>query len=116
MKRLAVVLLRRNVCGLQLSGPQDWSCGYRMFADSNGNGNQDANEPDLKAVEVSTNVRLQHLAGGTDRVQMNPWGKATGGAHRFLLAPATGSTHLSGTVCLNLGGQIQLLKGNVACP
>jgi type IV fimbrial biogenesis protein FimT len=112
----AVVMLRRDGCGRPLSGQQDWSCGYLLFGDRDGDGNQDGDEPSFKAVEVSSRLSLQHLAGGLERLQMNPWGKATGGAHRFVMVSATSGGAVSGTVCLNLGGQVQLLKGDVSCP
>ena len=110
-----IVLLRKSSCDVALSGTADWSCGFTVFADTDGNGAQGTTEPSIKDIGVARGYQLSHTAGGTTSVQMNHWGQATGGTQRFVISASGSSARLT-TVCFNAGGRIQALAGDVACP
>ena len=101
----SVILARVAACGTTLSDNADWSCGYVMFADTNGNGSQDGNEPTLKAFNVEPRVLLKRMQGGTDLLEMNAWGRAKGGLQRFELSSES-LANIGMTVCLTEGGNI----------
>lgn len=116
MRRSSVVLLSRvTSCSVALTGDSDWSCGYTVSVDANANGAQDSDEPSVKVFEVPPNVRLNHAAGGTDTVRMNPWGKVNG-AQRFVLSTGSSTATVSATVCMNTAGRARTLDGSVTCP
>jgi type IV fimbrial biogenesis protein FimT len=111
-----VVLRRKTACDVTLGGDADWHCGYILFADTNANGSRDAGETLLKDITLGGAMRLQHSAGGTNTLVMNAWGRAEGGEHRFVVSSNSTGGAASSTVCLNLGGQLSILTGTVACP
>ncbi|MFY8088462.1 MAG: hypothetical protein ACOVOG_14660, partial [Rubrivivax sp.] len=85
------------------------------------NGARDAGETLLKDITLGGAMRLQHSAGGTNTLVMNTlvmnaWGRAEGGEHRFVVSSNSTGGAASSTVCLNLGGQLSILTGTVACP
>jgi type IV fimbrial biogenesis protein FimT len=111
-----VVLQRLTSCASTPAAANDWRCGYQLFADTNGDGTQQAGEATLKSVTMSGNLSFRHTAGGTDTVRMNAWGRPNGGRQRFVIRSGTGRSAAAATVCLNLGADVRSFKGDVPCP
>lgn len=96
---------------------QNWSCGWRIFRDNNGDGNLDAGEEVLYTFNITNQVTVMRSGNG-DSMTANRWGQLAGiNAVGFTLSPtATGvSSPATTTLCVNSGGRIRVLQGSVGC-
>lgn len=107
-----------------------WSCGWSVFFDANGNGTQDTcvpgatpNECELQRVEAPTRLNI-NLPGSTGRITVDRWGMLsnTGGAAvptamAFELIPKdkTIADVSAARVCVASSGRIARKKGSEAC-
>lgn len=113
-RAVPVLLQRRTGCGLTLTGPGDWSCGYRMFADSDRDDTLDSDEPVIREFVLDPGTNLTNAQGDAEQLRFNLWGQAGGGAQRFVVRVG-GAAGRTGTVCLNAGGRLRVHKGEVTC-
>lgn len=122
IKRGGGVTLRKlaNTTGgcQNASSTQEWGCGWIVFADLNGNGTwQTASEPKLKDVSLNGSVNVMRSPSGAV-VNIDRYGMANGNnTLSFVLSPAepgVSSPHTT-TLCMNAGGRIRILSGEVNC-
>lgn len=96
---------------------QNWSCGWRVFADTNGNAAWDAGETNIYTFSMSRNVVVMRSVTGVS-MTANRWGQLSGiNAVGFTLSPrGTGvSSPATTTICINSGGRVRTLPGQPAC-
>jgi type IV fimbrial biogenesis protein FimT len=103
----------------------DWSCGWTVFIDTNGNGNQDTGqtppEDSLQVVSVPPNTQVT-LTGSNGYLRLDRWGQFDNNGNKtaaFRLYPiGTDTTNPAAeTVCVEPGGQIKRMDGGgSACP
>ncbi|PVY89773.1 type IV fimbrial biogenesis protein FimT [Acidovorax sp. 99] len=126
------IIVARNLSdsGCTSSGNTDWSCGWRVFYDSNNNGSQDTcntantpNECDLKISSPSPKVNIT-LTGSTGIIAINRWGMLANAVSAtnpssmdFLLTPQGQSSAAVSAIrlCAGTGGRITQKKGSDAC-
>lgn len=116
--------------GCTSSGNTDWSCGWHVFFDVNGNGTQDTcnssstpNECDLRINASPTQLSVT-LANSTGLIAVDRWGMlahsvgATAPATMsFLLTPQgkDSSAVSAARLCAGTGGRIMQKKGSDSC-
>lgn len=126
---VSVFLVRNDACtGVTFSGTNDWSCGWRIVADSNRNGNVNATvnvgdlNPLLKDTLLQTTLvpagfTLIHNGTGTDSATINQWGQLTGTGHNFLITSAPyGTNDPTSITCITSGGRVRHIKDTLTCP
>lgn len=99
------------------STTQNWSCGWRIFRDADGDGVLDAGEEVIYTFNITNRVTVMRSVNG-DNLIANRWGQLAGlNAVGFTLSPTdTGvASPATTTLCVNSGGRIRVLEGNVAC-
>jgi len=96
---------------------ENWSCGWRVFRDANGNGTVDAGDEVLYTFPITTQVTVLR-PGENERMTANRWGQVNGiNAIRFTVAPTSNTLLAASTaICMNSGGRIRVLQGSVTCP
>ncbi len=89
---------------------QDWDCGWFVCADTNGNGDCNAGEPELQRYETPTNVQVSRT-GGADSIKLNRWGLVDGAWLGFSIVPLNKSTTNPAArgVCMSSGGRIKII-------
>lgn len=114
-RHVPVLLSRRTGCSNTLIDINDWSCGWEIVVDTNSNSAKNANEPVLQVTEVPTGFGVMHTGLGAV-MTFNVWGQA-GVGQKFVITPSEGlSGTTTTTLCMNSGGRIKKLPGEVACP
>jgi type IV fimbrial biogenesis protein FimT len=110
-----------KLSGTNCSADSNWSCGWQVFQDTNGNGALNTGEIVLQdfalngtEVTVTRSTNAPFMTG-------NRWGQLSGTATTgFVLIPhGTTAASLAGvTVCMNSGGRIRTLKSKdlTTCP
>lgn len=112
-RRPATVWLeRRPVCTGEDS---NWDCGWRIWADANGDNEGQVDEVLRRATPPPTGMSITHADGGGTRVAFNRWGLPQPAARRFVLGHADYPA-LTRSVCVNGTGGVRVLSGDVACP
>lgn len=119
--RVAIQKLANTSGGCQNAGTtQDWGCGWIIFEDLDSNGTWKSStpqEPKLREMQLEGNVNVTRHPGGNS-IKIDRYGMANGNnTLRFVLSPAaTGvSSPAVTTLCLNAGGRIRILSGEVNC-
>ena len=112
-----------NVTMAKLTGSacpasDQWSCGWQVFRDVNGNGTLNAATDELiQEFRISTGVAVRRSANGASMTG-NRWGQLNGnGTAGFTLSPKDVgvSSPSTTTVCINSGGRVRVTLGDVAC-
>jgi len=91
---------------------QQWSCGWFVFSDPNGDGAWQADEPKLQEIQLDGQVTVLHSAR-TRSIKVDRFGM-TGGlnARSFVFfaanSPKTAST--TQTLCMSSGGRIRIIS------
>jgi len=132
IKRSGNVIIMKggNTASCSTGTNAQWSCGWSVFFDANGNGIQDAcvpagtpNECELQRVEAPTRLDI-NLPGSTGKITVDRWGMLsnTGGAAvptamSFELIPKDKAIlDVSAVrVCVASSGRIARKKGSDAC-
>lgn len=104
-----VVLQKKTTGANSCATNQEWSCGLILWADTNRDGVQDANEPVLKDVDVPANVVLRNMSGTSPaNMTLNRWGQANGINALHFRVLRTGVTSADRSVCVTSGGRIRI--------
>ena len=99
------------------STTQNWSCGWQVFLDPNGNATLDAGEQIVQTFAIANNVVVMRSVNGAN-MTANRWGQLAGiNAVGYTLSPkGTGvGSPATTTICVNSGGRVRVLQGAVAC-
>jgi type IV fimbrial biogenesis protein FimT len=111
------IVLRRNTgCTASLPTTADWLCGWRVFADLNGNHQPDAAEAQLQAVDLPPGVYLQSQGGGSPQyMTIDRYGQVTTLGQRFAVFPA-GMTAMDGQlICFSTGTRLRTVRNAKDC-
>lgn len=112
-----VVLRRVQPCP-QASSNADWRCGWRMFADTNGNQTLDDDETLLQTAELPPDtVLIKAGAVNVGAVAIDRYGYVTQGGTSLRIYPAgDGYSAKDGViVCFPAGSRIRTVKGVTSC-
>ena len=106
-----------NTDGCTLTNdPQDWSCGWFVFVDSNGNGAWVSGEEKLQVIAPPTMINVMHKSGN-ENIKVNRWGKMDGlNAKGFIFSPQPAGISSPATrgICVASGGRIRVIE-DVPC-
>ena len=113
-----VVFRRLEPCGEAVLGAGDWRCGWRLFADANGNGSLDKDETVLQesALPAQTVLRKAGVVN-PGSIALDRYGQVTQAGTRMELFPAgNGFSAADGVlVCLPAGSRVRTVKGATQC-
>ena len=125
-----IIIKGPNTGSCSTTTTEQWSCGWSVFFDANGNGLQDVcnsaatpNECELQRVEAPTQLSI-NLPGSTGRITVDRWGMLsnTGGASTptampFELMPKgkAMSDSSAARICVASSGRIARKKGSDTC-
>lgn len=119
--RVAIQKLPNTTGGCQnASTTQEWGCGWVIFEDLDDNGTWKSTtpqEPKLRDIQLDGNVNVMRYPSGNS-LKIDRYGMASGNnTLRFVLSPAASgvSSPAVTTLCLNAGGRIRILSGEVNC-
>nr|WP_100199492.1 GspH/FimT family protein [Acidovorax radicis] len=96
---------------------EDWGCGWTVFADTNGNGTQNAGEPTLQTTPLPANTNIVLPSNG-GKITVDRWGAFNGiSATAVRLTPVgkTISDPASAAICVSSGGRIRTVAGSGIC-
>ncbi|MEQ1536291.1 MAG: GspH/FimT family pseudopilin [Burkholderiaceae bacterium] len=117
---VSVFLVRNATCtGVTFSGTNDWSCGWRVVADTNRNGNVNVDPTDqlLQTSSVPAGFTLIHNGTGAGTATINQWGQFAGTGHNFLITSAPyGTNDPTSITCITSGGRVRHIKDTLTCP
>lgn len=103
----------------QATTAQEWSCGWRVFIDTNDNGTQQATEETIQTFPISSGVNVNNRSiNGQDRFKVDRWGQINGlGAQGFTFSPVGPgvSSPSTATMCISSGGRIDIKKDEATC-
>jgi len=112
------VVLRRVTPCPEGASNGDWRCGWRMFADSNGNQQLDAGETLLQVAELPSGTVLTKAgAVNVGAVAIDRFGQVTQAGTSLRIYPAgDGFSAIDGViVCFPAGSRIRTVKGAPSC-
>lgn len=112
-----VVLRRVQPCP-EAASNSEWRCGWRMFADANGNQVFDEGETLLQVAELPTGMVLKKAgAVNVGAVAINRYGQVTQPGTSLHIYPAgNGFSAIHGAiVCFPAGSRIRTVKGAATC-
>lgn len=104
-----VVLARLSgspCAGLPASPPRDWSCGWELFVDANGDRQRNPGELLLQQVLLRDGTQVQRSVDA-GVITVNAWGRWAGVGLGFTFAPASGEPSASVLLCGSAGGRLR---------
>ncbi|WP_382158863.1 GspH/FimT family pseudopilin [Hydrogenophaga sp. ANAO-22] len=112
-----VVIRRITGCGLALANNQDWSCGWQVFADLDGNNAMNGAETPTQEVSLTPNVTVRKGNNtNPEFIVINRFGQVTQVDQRFEVFP-TGMAAANGQlICFTAGTRLRTVKNASACP
>ncbi len=112
-----IVIRRITGCGVTLSGNQDWSCGWRVFADLNGDNTMNGTETPTQEVTLPAGVTVRKGNSTNPQfITINRFGQVTQLDQRFEMFP-TGMAATNGQlVCFTAGTRLRTVKNASTCP
>jgi type IV fimbrial biogenesis protein FimT len=113
-----VTLRRASGGGCTPASDQDWSCGWTLFADTDGNGQHDPGEALIQAWPAPGGVQATvSVAPPSTYLNLNRMGRFHNlGAFRFTLRPKGNTDDAAARVmCMSSGGRLQTLHGTDKC-
>ncbi|MDM0023310.1 GspH/FimT family pseudopilin [Variovorax saccharolyticus] len=113
-----VTLRRASGGGCTPASEQDWSCGWTLFADTDGNGRHDPGEALIQAWPAPRGVQATvSVAAPSTYLNLNRSGRFHNlGAFRFTLRPERSSDDKAARVmCMSSAGRLQTLQGTDRC-
>lgn len=113
----AVVLRRINACGVVLADNQDWSCGWQVFADPNGNNVLDVAEAPVQQVAVAAQITIRKAnIINPQFVVIDRYGQVTQLGQRFEIFPVGLSAVEGQILCFTTGTRLRTFKNQATCP
>lgn len=112
-----VLIQRQPSCGIALPTTADWHCGWRVWADLNGNQRPDAGETELQSVALPPGIHLVKAPGGgsPQYITINRHGQVTAKGLRFAIFPA-GMDEMNGQlICFSTGTRLRTVRGAKTC-
>lgn len=97
---------------------QNWSCGWQVFRDADGDGIFDTGDELIYTFPITNGVTVTRSTTSGARLTANRWGQLNGvNAVGFTISPTgTGvSSPATTRLCINSGGRIRILEGQVTC-
>lgn len=112
-----VVISRLTGCGVVLANNQDWSCGWNVFADLNGDNTMNGAEAATQQVQLPVGITVRKGNNNTPQfITINRFGQVTQVNQRFEFFP-TGMTATAGQlVCFTAGTRLRTVRNASACP
>ena len=113
-----VTLRRASGGGCMPASDQDWSCGWAVFADTDGNGRNDPGEALIQAWTAPRGVQATvSVASPSTYLNLNRTGRFHNlGAFRFTLRPEGSIDETAARVlCMSSAGRLQVLQGTDKC-
>ena len=122
VRRGATVTLRQgaklDTCRpAESNSKQEWSCGWKIFVDSNSNNKLDKDEPVLRESGEFKGVIVMHVGNADDYITFNPSGYTNNTPSRFVISPAKAGIKSSATttLCLARTARIRRVPGEATC-
>ncbi|WP_439607942.1 GspH/FimT family pseudopilin [Hydrogenophaga sp.] len=114
---LPVVIRRATGCGTALTDNQDWSCGWRVFADTDGNNTLNGAETATQEVFVPPNVTVRKGNNtNPEFITIDRFGQVTQLNQRFEVFPAGMAAVNGQLVCFTSGTRLRTVKSATVCP
>ncbi|WP_213954106.1 GspH/FimT family protein [Variovorax sp. dw_954] len=111
-----VVLRKATQAGCSAPGSQNWSCGWLVFADLNGNGSADKGDEVLQQSPAPRGVDVRRTTNAS-LMRLNQWGEAGAGMVGVVFSPADDDNVANKTaLCLSSGGRLRVVPGVEECP
>jgi len=112
-----MLLLRNTACEVVLDSTADWSCGWQVFPDTNGNQTLDSAETLLQAVAVPAGVTFRKGPGGSPRyLHIDRFGRTTSFGQRFEAFPRNQKVIDGQVICFSTGTRLRMVRHVEACP
>lgn len=114
---VAVVVERQTGCANLLNSGNNWSCGWQLYADTNGNSSRDAaSEPLLQVSNLPPQTLLLKSANPPlGRVWADRFGQIQPLALNFAIRPDNGDSSQGGILCMGSGARFRWIKGATSC-
>lgn len=111
-----IVIRRRAPCDLRLADTADWSCGWQVFADTNGNRVRDRNEAELQTISPPVGARFRKAgAGSAQYIQFDRFGRLVIFGQRFAALPEGGAPLDGVLICFSTGTRLRTVWHAVSC-
>lgn len=114
---VSVVVERQTGCTTALGSGNNWSCGWLLYADLNGNSQRDTpTEPILQVNSLPPRTSL-HKSGNQPltRVWADRFGQIQPLALHFLIKPDNGHNTPGGILCMGAGARFRWIRSAVTC-
>ena len=112
-----VVIRRLTACGYAGSAGNDWSCGWRVFADTNNDNVQAASEATLQELTGSSAITVVKANPvNPDYLAVDVYGQVTQSGQRFEIYPAGKSAIDGELLCFSTGTRLRWFKAVTSCP
>lgn len=112
-----MVIRRLTGCGTALANNQDWSCGWRVFADADGNNDMNGAEAAIQEVTVPPNVTVRKgNAVSPEFVAIDRFGRVSQAGQRFEIFPAGMAPADGQLVCFTVGARLRTVRNAAVCP
>ena len=112
-----VVIRRLTACGYAGAASNDWSCGWRVFADANNDNVQAAGEATLQELTGSRAITvIKANPVNPDYLAIDVYGQVTQSGQRFEIYPAGKGAINGQLVCFSTGTRLRWLKAATSCP
>lgn len=114
---LPVVIRRNPACGTALADNQDWSCGWRVFADTDGNNTLNGVETTALDVSIPPNVVVRKgNATNPEFITIDRFGQAATPGQRFEVFPMGMAAANGQLICFTTGTRMRTVKSASVCP
>lgn len=112
-----VMLQRQTGCDAVLASTADWSCGWQVFADTNGSRTLDGTETVMQSVALPAGVTFQKKGGGSPvYLHLDRFGRTSAIAQRFEAFSKSQRVEDGQLVCFSTGTRLRTVKRVEKCP
>lgn len=120
IKRAGIVTVRKSNLDAaqcpQASGTPDWSCGWVVFVDLNGNGALDSGEETLRVTPAFAAVSVKNADTTGVFFQFTRWGELQGAVSLgFAFKPPRAGASTVTALCMTPGGRVRAKPGASTC-
>lgn len=114
--RQVIVQRQTGTACVSLASNRDWSCGWIMYVDLNGDTTRNAaSEPILQRYEVNPSVSIiKSNVAPLNQIRVDRFGQLGIGIN-FLLQPRSSVTANGAILCIGAGSRIRTIKGATTC-